>query len=533
MKNTENLKKISMKKSIEEVLISKTPYAKTQNYKMNESDVENFKEYIENTDLKTKFEDLLTSIGIDFNKNTLFTLLTEVTKLVALPEKNFNLLLVGEKSQGKSGLCTYVLSENSKTIAGIPTVAELRGNQTSKDSASPLLDEKILLIEEIADSADSINSIPLLKTALESREYQKYNKIRQRTDTSVIITANNYNDFKDYKSITTTKLVDTFPKPSKDEAFLNRFNGILPHYNNLFSKKYYSENGFGFPSVLLQEVLKSYRDIPSKLYNIDLGEVEGRNITQIFSIINGFAKLFFAESTPPKYFIDAIGEWAKYINSLTSFKATGTTPFNSKWCGLIKELFYKDKDVKYFSFLSDSRVLVKFNDSNTNSTNSQILALDGFGVKENKEDWDLYDKYKNDSLLEKITNLTQEDKILEISLSGDIATSRKYDCDGKQLPFTPTNDDEFNDLVISEIEKYAIFGNESPKLKELNFRGIPSFLEKDLRKNIERHLELTNLIDMPKTTYTINENNIKFLNLTKLRKKSLGISLSNGDKYIS
>lgn len=528
-----NIKKISMKKTIEEVISSKQSYAKTQDYTINECDVENFKQYIKNTDFKTKFEDLSISIGIDFNKNTLVTLLTEITKLVTLPEKNFNLLLVGEKSQGKSGSYTFVLPEKCKIIAGIPTVAELRGNQIANDSAPPLLDEKILLIEEIADSTDSIKSIPLLKTALESREYQKCNKTRQGTDTSVIITANNYSDFKDYTSMITTKLVDTFPNNSKDEAFLNRFNGILPHYKNLFSKKYYSENGFGFPIMLLQEVLESYRNTPSRLYNIDLGEVEGRNITQVYSIINGFVKLFFADDTPPKYFIDAIGEWAKYINSLTSFKATGITPFNSKWCGLIKELFYKDKDVKYFSFLSDSRVLVKFNDSNTNNTNSQILALDGFGVKENKEDWDLYDKYKNDSLLEKITNLTQEDKILEISLSGDIATSRKYDCEGKQLPFTLTNDEEFNNLVISEIEKYAMFSNESPKLKELNFRGIPSFLEKDLRKNIERHLELTNLINMPKTTYTINENNIKFLNLTKLRKRSLGISLSNGDKYIS
>ncbi|WP_407537234.1 BREX system Lon protease-like protein BrxL [Cetobacterium somerae] len=522
-----NIKRINMNETINQVRVSKQAYKVTQKYKIMEGDLENFKRYIKNTALKTKFEELLISIGISPNKNTLMTLLIEITKLITLAEKNLNLLLVGEKSQGKSASYTLVLSEKCKIISGIPTVAELRGNQISNDSVTPLLDEIVLLIEEIADSTDSIKSIPLLKTALESREYLKCNKTKQKTDTSVIITANNYKDFKDYDSIITSTLIETFPSNSKDEAFLNRFNGILPHYKNLFSEKYYSENGLGFPIVILQEALESYRNIPSKAYDIDLDGIEGRNITQVYSIINGFVKLFFADDTPPKYFIDAIGEWAKYINSLTSFKPIGKTPFNSKWCGLIKELFYKDKEVEYFSFLSGSRVLVKFKEPTINNTNSEILALDGFGVNENREDWSLYNKYKNDSLLEEITNLTQENKVLELSLSGNIATPKKYNCDGKQLPFTSIDDEEFNNLVISEIEKYAMFGNESPKLKELNFRGIPSFLKEDLKKNIERHLKLTNLPKMLETTYTINENNVKFLNLAVLRKEDLGISLNN------
>lgn len=521
-----NIKRINMNETINQVRVLKQAYKVTQNYTITEGDLENFKVYIKNTDLKTKYEELLASIGINFNKNVLITLLTELTKLIPLVEKNINLLLVGEKAQGKSASYTLVLPEKCKIVPGIPTVAELRGNQKDNNT-KPLLGEKILLIEEIADATESAKSIPILKTALESRKYAKFNKEDQTTDTSVIITANNYNDFKTYNSMTTSTLVETFPSNARDEAFLNRFNGILPHWNNLFSKKYYSENGLGFPIVILQEVLESHRDIPPKLYYIDLGEIDERNKTQVNSIINGFVKLFFADGIPPKYFVDAIGEWAKYINSLTSFRTTGKTPFNHKWCGFIKELFYKDKEIEYFSFLSDSRVLVKFKEPIINNINSEILALDGFGVNENIEDWDLYNKYENDVLLEKITNLTQENKVLELSLSGNIATSEKYDCDGKQLPFTETNDKEFNDLIISEIEKLVLLGYDSLKLKKLNFKGIPSFLEKHLKKNIEAHLELTNLKYIPKKAYTINKNNVKFLNLSKLRKKDLGISLNN------
>lgn len=477
--------------------------------------------------LKEKLTLILTSIGIDPTCNPLYVLLVELTKLLPFIQKNYHLLLVGEKATGKSALYSIALPF-SEVFAGVPTEATLRGEQRGdeQEKALPLLYKKILVLEEIGDSTNSSgNSISVIKNFMSSNKYKKYNKAEEYSECSIIMTANEYSVFENYSDLKKdcqNKMFSTLPKGINDEAFLSRFCGILPHYRSLTSIKKYITSGEGIHCRDFHTILKNCNKLPNLNYKFDEEDFDPREVGVINSTINGFVKLFYADTTPDDYFIDFITVWAKHICSLNNPKTKVYLPFNSKSIGFITELFFKDVDVDYVTFLSDSRLLYKFENGTYLKFNTSIIALDGFGIKENELDLEFI-KNQQTPLDSSLIPLTKIDSLqLGLNLTGKISSSKKFSSDGKLISDYET-DLEFNELLIERIQDYAIIGK--ALMKEYKFRGVPEFFERSINIKAKALFSSINSFDnIPKSCYAINGSDVYFLNYSKIIKM--------GDKYI-
>lgn len=472
-----------------------------------------YRSYMENKSIKEKLKNILLANGLSDEKNNVYVIFLELTKLIPYIQNNYNLILLGEGGLGKSSPYTTVFPFN-KIISGVPTVASLRGNEKDQNSKA-LLEELLLVFEEIADDASSKGSlIPLLKTFLASGRFKKNNKEEIDSKCSIVITSNENSSIESYEELKNKDIFSPLPTGVKDYAFLNRFNGMLPHYRSLIHKREYATSGEAIHCLHLHQIFSKLRELPNKIYIKNSDEFDDRELGKINETINGFVKLFYIDKEPDKYFLDFIIEWAQHICSLTNPRISLKYPFNYNSIGLLSELYFKQKQVESICFLSKDRILIKFEEYDCDGYNAEIMALSGFGKSENEFDLNFL-KYHPDikaSLihLEKLT-----DYKLKLKLNGNLITSKKYSKDGELLNNYGT-DHEYNDLVISLIDFHAKENLHSP---QKTFRGVPKFFEKIINSKVKKIFKLENNKNpIPKICYVVNEsdNNIYFINFHKI-----------------
>lgn len=508
---------INPKISIREAQNNNSSYLETQSNISNSIEEKNildtFKEFYKDKDITQRFKWILNSIGISSTENNIYTIMTELTKLLPFIQPNYNLFLIGESGLGKSSTFSIVLPF-AKIISGIPTEAALRGSErkNENDSEPPLLDNDVLILEEVADCNNTPNSISLLKNTLSSCKYLKNNKEETRTNCSLVITSNEYSKISSYKYIS-KDLHKPLPLGIRDFAFLNRFNGTLPHYDSLFFSRKYSSSDVGIHCCQLHVLFKKLKSLPNATYYSNTNkEFSAREVSNINSTVNGFVKLFYLDNKPEEYFLNLIIEWAKYILSLNISTEKIYYPFTPKSLSFISNFFFKNKvdNIEYVCFLSKSRVIFKFKDDDS-PTNAKIIALDGFGVQENNFDLDFI---KQNSLYRDfLINLYKEKNfILSLQINGEIASSNKFKSNGTLIDFDSNQD--FNNLLLDYIELYA---RENRYFNETySFKGIPSFYEKIIENKAIELFNLPGSTYLNKSCYILNNKTFKFINYNKI-----------------
>lgn len=478
-----------------------------------------YRSLLNNKSIKEKFKIILDSIGICPENNNIYILLIELTKLIAFIQNNFNLLLIGEKGTGKSSTYSTVLPF-SNIVSGIPSEAVLRGSSNDK-STTPLLDSSLIVFEEVADDTTSskITPTPLLKTFLSSGKFLKNNKEETKSTCSVIITSNDYSSITSFEDIKEKNIFSVLPKGVRDEAFLNRFNGMLPFYKNILFSKVYSISEKALYAKDLYQFLLKLKELDNKLYITSDELFDDREVGKINSTINGFVKLFYIDDEPEQFFVDFITEWAKHICSLVNPKLKIYYPFNSKSIPFLSKFFFDKKieKIEYASFLSKNRILFKFKPNITfDEYNFEVIALNGFGETENNFDLDI----SNQNKYKKVIPLEKEKKFsIKFNLEGDLATSQKYNQYGILLD-SYKNDKDYNNLLIDNI-KLKAKDNDSSDLNNLSFRGIPKFFERIIREDVKKNfgLEEFGFNFLSKTCYIVNDIDIFFINYYRIFNK--------------
>ena len=500
-----SIKTIEINNTINSVNLNKKTYYETQGPILNK-EMDFLSEYKESlkelTFLEKKFSFICNTIGIDFSKNSLYTLMTELTKLIPFIQKNYHLLLIGEGATGKSSPFSLIFNK-PKVFPGIPTTAVLRGSEKEKE-ITPLLSNTLILLEEISNINSNINSIPLLKVYLESNKFLKYNKIETNSDCSIVATSNDYSEITNYKDL--KNIFQNLPPNIKDEAFMSRFNGILPHYKNLFSEKIYSTSGKGWHCLEFQEVLLALRELPNLHYTIENYDntFSPRDITNISSTINGFVKIFYANEKPDSDFLNFVTQWSKYINSLNNNNNNKTIyPFNKNSISFISKNFFRDVSIEYLLFLDKSRILFKYKDPK--EYNSIIFALDGFGILKNNFDLIYYNENSNCDYLNSFKKIDLFR--LSLDLKGNIISNKKFSSDGVKIP-NVIQDNEFNELLLKLLEY-------SKKNCNSNFRGLPDF-QKSIILNQARLIFNVSINSIDETSFSLENDSFYFLNFSKI-----------------
>lgn len=514
-----NIKFTSIKKTIKEIrkdnLLTYVDIQEKSHELKQEEILTIYRSLLNNKSIKERFKIILDSIGICPANNNIYILLTELTKLIPFIQNNFNLLLIGEKGTGKSSTYSTVLPF-SKVVSGIPSEAILRGNSNDKSTAA-LLDSSLVVFEEVADDTTSskMTPTPLLKTFLSSGKFFKHNKGETKSTCSIIITSNDYSSITSFEDIKEKNIFSVLPKGVRDEAFLNRFNGLLPYYKNLLATKTYSISEEALYAKDLYLILSKLKELDNKLYLTSDDIFDDRELGRINSTINGFVKLFYIDDDPEPFFIDFITEWAKHICSLVNPKIKIYYPFNSKSIPFLSKFFLDKKieKIEYATFLSKNRVLFKFKpDTIFNEHNFEIIALNGFGETENNFDLDI----SNQNKYEKVIPLEKEKNFsIKFNLNGDLATSQKYNQYGTLLDLYK-NDENYNTLLINNI-RLSAKDNDSFDSK-LSFRGIPKFFERIIRENAKKNfgLEEFHSKSLSKTCYIVNDTDIYFINYYRI-----------------
>ncbi|MGL4652480.1 BREX system Lon protease-like protein BrxL [Cetobacterium sp.] len=472
--------------------------------------------FIEDKSIKEKIKEILSASGICSEKNNTYVIFSELNKLIPFIQKNYNVILLGEGGLGKSSPYTTVFPFG-EVISGVPTVANLRGSEKDQpQNANALLEKDLLVFEEIADDASSKGSvIPLLKTFLSSGVFKKCNKEEVKSCCSFVITSNEDSSIKSYEDLKAKDIFAPFPSGVKDYAFLNRFNAMIPHYRSLIYKREYVTSGEVIHCSHLYQVFSELRKLPNKIYVENNEEFDDRELGKINETINGFVKLFYIDKEPDPCFLSFIIEWAKHMCSLTNPRIQLHHPFNHHSLGLISELYLSNKQIKSICFLSKDRILIKYEDFNSEGYNAEILALSGFGKNENEFDLEYLNKCDTNKKSSLINLEKASEYKLKLKLNGDLVTSSKYDKNGNSLNIYIT-DHDYNELLLSSMNYSA---KENEGFNQMRFRGIPKFFERIINSKIKLTFNLDNSKNpIPKTCYVIDEktSSIEFINFYRI-----------------
>lgn len=453
---------------------------------------EYFKE-INELSVPERFELFLSTIGYSFKKNNLYTSMIELTKIIPFIQPNYNLMLMGQQALGKSSIYSLVMPFHNR-FSGLPTEAKLRGTEKG-ETVDALLDNNLLILEEIADNDSPNNSISLLKDFLSSGKFLKGNKTEISSECSTVFIFNNYLSVNSNNDLKINNLTSSLPNKIKDEAFFSRFNGFLPHYENLFANKYYSDSKKGIHCQYFNGILLKLRTIKNKKFYLNSDKkFDERVAGNINSTINGFVKLIFGIQEPSEDFLNFITSWAEYIVSFN-------TPFKKNSIPFIKQLYFKDSDIESGLFLSNNRILFKFLE-HENIPIFKIFPLNGFGIKENQYDFELSTKISDETIPEFKLN----DGILSFSLDADIPSNKVlyFNKENHSL-----NDDSFNDLLLDYTSICAKIG--IPLSSNFSFRGVPNFYH-NIIENKAKSIFENKAKKLSKTSYLITKDGFKFIN---------------------
>lgn len=501
---------IIMKDSMKGRLIGKKFSEIQQNLNVKETEevVSDYQNLLKKGPSQT-FELLLNSTGYSI-ENTFYSKIIQIIKLSICIIENKGLYLSGEKGTGKSFLYTLCLDKLVKKLSGSLSSALLRGNAKSNpEECKALLEENIILLEEIADDSQTNRDIiGLIKDALESKTFLKCQKTEMKTYTSFILTGNDYSNFTSFLNLNGSQVLTNFPKEFKDKALFDRFPLLLPHYRNLLGPITYTEEDACGVSVHF--LCKLFTELKAKentllLINVD-NTLEPREISIYNTFVSAIAKLFYPRiEEVPSWFIDGWIEFIRHFRELLTENKC-YNPFNKKSARLITELLgYKYDEIEFISFDTNRIIIKKEKDSFFSK-----VALTGFGIEDNKLEYDFYRNNKTENILE-IFSISDNGLILKQNAGNFHYESRIYF--NNILNFNNRSnktDEEFNLLFLEKIEADVM--KNIPLDSKISFRGIPKFYEYELAhlvKNIFKP-KIENKVNFK--DFTFEALNIKILN---------------------
>lgn len=444
---------------------------------------------------------ILGSIGYSPN-NTVYCIVTSLLKLCSFFGENIFLILLGEKSTGKSGLKDLIFTEDIECYSECPTIPNLRGEVKGDNSDKVPLEKKGILIEEAGNMDNTIFSKTLgfFKEVWGSKSFKKNNKDVVTTKTNVTFILNNYSTFKNLKDIKRNNLVSDLPSVFKtDEAIYDRFFMILPHYNTTLGKiKYVDPEQLVIPIVNLEKILSSFQEMEIDL-NLEKYGIEGRDYRNFSATIKLIGCIFFYSrikeaKSIPEWFIKGLLEFIKHFNSIAK-NSDIYIPFNSNSAIFILNLLGFDTEKVEFVLFHEERILIKQKEEDY----FHKIALTGYGIEQNRKEMEFY-KENPDKVIE-ILSLTEDgirmkQKYANIYSSQIIAISSDFK--------KKTTDEEYNKLIIKLIQK----GGE---VSEYNFRGIPDFIIKIAYKIIKDYFGKSEK-NISKKNYVLSNGSIKLLN---------------------
>lgn len=452
---------------------------------------------------------LLNSTGYS-TKSSIYSSIIQIIKLSLCIIENKGLYLSGEKGTGKSFLYTSCLDKLVKKLSGSLSSALLRGNAKSNpEECKALLEENILLLEETADDSQANKDIiGLIKEALESKTFLKCQKMEIRTSTSFILTGNDYSNFTSFLNLNGSQVLTNFPKEFKDKALFDRFPLLLPHYRNLLGPITYTEEDACGVSVHF--LCKLFTELKAKentllLINVD-NTLEPREISIYNTFVSAIAKLFYPRiEEVPSWFIDGWVEFIRHFRELLTENKC-YNPFNKKSARLITELLgYKYDKIEFISF-DINRIIIK----KEKESCFYKVALTGFGIEDNKLEYDFYRNNKTENILE-IFSISDNGLILKQNAEKFHYESKIYF--NNILNFNNRSnktDEEFNLLFLEKIEADVM--KNIPLDSEISFRGIPKFYEYELAHLVKKTFKPKIEDEVNFKDFTFEASNIKILN---------------------
>lgn len=378
--------------SVKEYLNFKIPYCETEpqiNLKQEEA-IKKYSEIMVGT-LNERIDLMISSVGLNPDKITLYHKLILITQLIPYCEKNYNLYLVGDSETSKS-TTFYCFSNIPCRYTGLPSSAELRGSKVQKNIFSPLLCKEILVLEEVVDDKTSSDSIPILKEFMESGIYYKENIKEEKSTCSVTFIGNNYNPMHQFSDLKKGIVFSSMPKAFKDNAFLERFNAkIFKDYKYKISSDMLLKNkkealNINFLIFYLIEMRTS-----TYKFSVNFGtDISSRDIHRTRATISGLLKMLYPNEDASPEIIRGIYHLSLHLR-FNGLDKEFHSPFNADSIPFILEGLGIHKTEVESVVLIENRMLIQKKGKNI----WEKIALNEWGLDENIKELTFYKKTSN------------------------------------------------------------------------------------------------------------------------------------------
>lgn len=365
-----------------------------------ENPIAEYQELVSSRQLSARTKLILNSTGLS-HENTIIRQIVHLIEISLYVVKNKGVFIIGEQGTGKSTPFTVFFKNYFEKTSGSLTSARLIGNANISDEqkrreSSILFEKKAVLVEEFTDESEANDQTVTgtLKNAMESKTFLKCKKIQAETETTFAFAGNSYAKIFNMKDL--RNILEDIPQKYKDRGLADRIPFILPHFEVLFGDvKYVKESCEIIPTIHLNQIWEELRNLD---YNkILIPEKSGINNPREIGIYNSFicglCKIFYAEIKAPEWFICGWLEFLKFFRSIL-IEEKVYNPFNQNSARLIVEMLgYSTDEIDYIAF-SGNRILIKFD------SKGEIykIALTGFGITENKLEYEFYQKNKSEAI---------------------------------------------------------------------------------------------------------------------------------------
>jgi ATP-dependent Lon protease len=223
--------------------------------------------------------------------------LVVLTRLVALVERNLNMIELGPRQTGKTFLLRNVSPRVFTISGGKTTPANLFVNLNTK-AIGILGTRKVVVFDEVANTTfgDEAATVSMLKDYMESGQFSRGNKSFS-TDTSMVF-AGNLDVEGDLPDPRYRHLFEPLPEALIDAAFLDRIHGYLPGWEVPKITPAALATGVGFVIDYFGEVLASLRDEDFQAQVRGLTWAQGmtrRDVVAVERITSGLIKLLYPD----------------------------------------------------------------------------------------------------------------------------------------------------------------------------------------------------------------------------------------------
>ena len=238
------------------------------------------------------------SEGLDERKLNLL-----LCRLIPMVEANFNMVVLGPRSSGKSYVYKEITPYAILISGGQGSVAQLFVNNTTGRVGAVGLWDAICFDESTDKLFKDHDAIPLMKDYMESGSFSRA-RGGEITGSASIILNGNINQPVETVLQTSHLFSPLSDEVNHDTAFLDRINLFLPGWEiTKFSPQNFT-NHFGFSTDFFSEILKSqrkstYYDALDKYFTLG-SHIKQRDSKSVRKIVSGFIKLMHPDGNYTK-----------------------------------------------------------------------------------------------------------------------------------------------------------------------------------------------------------------------------------------